>query len=53
MDTIEQTIEKLLTTIKNLSELTDKAINNVDSVACQAVCRKEFDEIMERHNNQY
>jgi hypothetical protein len=53
IDTVEQTIEKLMTTIKHLHDLADKAINNVDSAACQSVCRKELDEIMEKHYNQY
>lgn len=53
MDTIEQTIEQLLSTVRNLAELADKAINNVN-VGSDAVCmRKELDTIMERHHNQY
>lgn len=53
IDSVEQTIEQLMTTIKHLSDLADKAINNVSSVACQSVCRKELDEITEKHYNQY
>jgi len=53
IDSVEQTIEKLMTTIIHLRDLADKAINNVNSVACQSVCRKELDEIMEKHYNQY
>jgi hypothetical protein len=53
IDSVDQTIEKLMTTIKHLHDLADKAIDNVNSVACQSVCRKELDEIMEKHYNQY
>lgn len=52
MDTIEQTIEQLLSTVRNLAELADKAINNVN-VGSDACLRKELDAIMERHHNQY
>jgi len=53
IDSVDQTIEKLMTTIKHLHDLADKAINNIDSAACQSVCRIEFNEIMEKHYNQY
>ena len=53
IDSVDQTIEKLMTTIERLRILADMAINNVDSVACQSVCRKYLDEIMEKHYNQY
>jgi hypothetical protein len=53
MDTVEQTIEQLLSTVKELSALADKAIYNISSVECKSVFLKELDEIMNKHYNQY
>ena len=53
MDTIEQTIEQLLSTVKELSYLAEKAICNVESEFPAMRLREEYDEIMERHNSQY
>ena len=53
IDTVEQTIEKLMTTIEHLHNLADRAINNVTGPIAQDTMRKEFNEIMEKHHNQY
>lgn len=51
MDTVEQTIEQLLSTVKELSTLADKAIYNISSVECKSAFLKELDEIMDKHYN--
>ena len=53
IDTVEQTIEKLMTTIKDLSYIAEKAICNVESEFPAMRLREEYDEIMEKHYNQY
>lgn len=53
MDSVDQTIEKLMTTIKHLSELADKAINNVENDFTAVRMSEELDEIMEKHHSQY
>lgn len=58
MDTIEQTIEQLLATIRDLAELTQVTINALkpdiglfdDS---SDVFQERFNAIMDKHNNQY
>ena len=53
MDTIEQTIEKLLETVRDLRYLANKAIDYVENGEERLYLRKELDAIMERHHNQY
>ena len=58
MDTVEQTIEQLLATIRDLAELTQVTINTLkpdislfdDS---SDVFQDRFNAIMDKHNNQY
>jgi UDP-3-O-acyl-N-acetylglucosamine deacetylase len=58
MDTVEQTIEQLLATIRDLAELTQVTINVLkpdislfdDS---SDVFQERFNAIMDKHNNQY
>ena len=53
IDSVDQTIEKLMTTIKDLSYIAEKAICNVESEFPAMRLREEYDEIMEKHYNQY
>ena len=53
IDSVDQTIEKLMTTIKDLSSLAERAISNVESEFPAMRLREEYDEIMEKHSNQY
>lgn len=53
MDTIEQTIEQLLSTVKELIYLADKAIDYVENGEERLYLRKELSDITEKHNNQY
>ena len=53
MDTIEQTIEKLLETVRDLRYLADKAIDYVENGEERLYLRKELSDITEKHNNQY
>ena len=53
IDTVEQTIEKLLETVSNLSSLAERAICNVESEFPAMRLREEYDDIMEKHCNQY
>lgn len=50
MDTVEQTIEQLLATIRDLSELAQVTISLLDP---PDVFQYRFNEIMDKHNNQY
>jgi hypothetical protein len=52
MDTVEQTIEKLLATIRDLSELAQITIIQLDPSGSVRFQRK-LNEIMDKHNNQY
>lgn len=51
-DTVEQTIEKLLDTVRDLRDLANRAINNVDGEE-RLHLREELLNITEKHNNQY
>ena len=53
IDTVEQTIEKLLETVRDLRYLADKAIDCVESRDERLYLRKELSDITEKHNNQY
>lgn len=53
MDTVEQTIEKLLETVRDLRYLADKAINYVENGKERLYLRKELSDITEKYNNQY
>lgn len=52
-DSVEQTIEKLLETVRDLRYLADKAIDHVENGEERLYLRKELSDITERHNNQY
>jgi len=49
MDTVEQTIEQLLATIRDLAELTQVTIDSLESDIFQS----RFNAIMDKHYNQY
>lgn len=53
IDSADQTIEKLMTTIEHLRDLADKAINNVENDFTAVSMSEELDEIMEKHHSQY
>lgn len=50
MDTIEQTIEQLLDTVRDLSHIIQVAIERDE---LKSDLRYEFNRVMEKHNNQY
>ena len=53
IDSVDQTIEKLMTTIEHLRDLADKAINNIENDFTAVRMSEELDEIMEKHHSQY
>lgn len=58
MDTVEQTIEKLLATIRDLAELTQVTINELKPEVglfddSSDIFQDRFNAIMDKHNNQY
>ena len=50
MDTVEQTIEQLLTTVRDLSHIIQVAIERDE---LKRTLRYEFNRVMEKHNNQH
>jgi hypothetical protein len=49
MDTVEQTIEKLLDTVRDLSHIIQVAVERDE---LKSDLRHEFNRVMEKHNNQ-
>ena len=52
MDTVEQTIEQLLVTVKELTWLAQRAVDNVSNPGNRYRLRDELENIIERHQAQ-